>query len=181
MANTQFSMKWNSSALDANLIALPPKIKERIRSRVRTAAKRGESSMKINAPWTDRTGEARDGLYAKAGTYTDAGAISRYTIDFGNLSGHGIWLEIAMSGKYQIIMPTLKATGDALMLSMTGLLDDALGAGELAVLAPELERPGTSQGIEVVAGANVFRIKRVGLRSVQKGIKIPVYIPKSAR
>lgn len=169
MASITF--KWDSSELDANLAALPAKVKERIRGRVRTAAKRGETQMKIKAPWDDRTGAARAGLYARATTETIAGSVTRYGIEFGNACDHGIWLEIAMSGRYQIIMPTLKATGDALMMSMTDLLGRASDAGEVAEFSPELGERGTSQGVQVRAGRYAFKLKRATRENVRRAIR----------
>lgn len=55
-----------------------------------------------NAPWGDRTGEARDGLETTIQDDHD-----EYELILFNTSDHGIWLEIAMSGQYQIIMPTI--------------------------------------------------------------------------
>lgn len=175
------NFKWDSREIDKNLAELPPKVRERIRGRVRRAATRAELEMKAKAPWTETgavniwgrrsTGEARDGLYAIPGVATTEGNISRFGINFGNSSGHGIWLEIAMNGRYQIIMPTLKATGDALMASMTDLLGRAEAAGEIADFSPEVGRPGTSQGAEVTAGRYTFRLKNANRTNVNRAIR----------
>jgi hypothetical protein len=59
-----------------------------------------------NAPWGDRTGEARAGLDAEV--YEEGDEI---VVDLFHTAEHGVWLEIAMGGVYAIIMPTLEALG----------------------------------------------------------------------
>lgn len=62
-----------------------------------------ESYAQDNAPWDDRTGEARDGLQT---TVEDNG--DEFELILYNESEHGIWLEIAMQQRFQIIMPTIE-------------------------------------------------------------------------
>src|ERR1700752_692723 len=95
------SFKWDSTELDANLLALPPKVKERIRSRVRRASERGEKEMKAKAPWIDRTGNAREGLFADSHIET-IGALTRYSLVFGHTVDYGIYLETMQNGRFQI-------------------------------------------------------------------------------
>lgn len=57
---------------------------------------------KLNAKWTDRTGHARGGLTAIA---VRAGAI--VFIYLFHTMTYGWWLEVAMAGKYAILMPTV--------------------------------------------------------------------------
>jgi hypothetical protein len=61
---------------------------------------------RANAPWGDRTGEARAGLDAEV--YEEGDEI---VVDLFHTAEHGVWLEIAMGGVYAIIMPTLEALG----------------------------------------------------------------------
>lgn len=162
------SFKWNAAEINKRLAELEPTMQSRIRSRVRRAAERAEVEMKIKAPWTETglenrwgrvsTGEARAGLYAKASQST-VGGNTLHSIVMGNTSDHGIWLEIAMSGRFQIIMPTVKATGEALMKSFTELMGDSVGLGEVAEISPELGTRGTSQGVEVRAGRAAYRTR----------------------
>lgn len=56
-----------------------------------------------NAPWNDRTGEARQGLDVEV--YEDSGqAVLElfHTVDYGQ------WLETIQSGRFATIMPTLE-------------------------------------------------------------------------
>jgi hypothetical protein len=70
------------------------------------------------APWTDRTGNARQSLFAVVGKPAEAGnavePIDELADDIVALYlSHGMeygkWLELCNSGKYAVIMPTLEA------------------------------------------------------------------------
>jgi len=67
-------------------------------------ARKVEDYAKDNAPWTDRTGDARAGLTAEVSRDGDAIVMELYhTVDYG------LWLEVIQNGEYAIIMPTLEA------------------------------------------------------------------------
>lgn len=66
-----------------------------------------ESYMKTNAPWTDRTTNARNGLSAK---YVKLGPTLHSIVCFHQVP-YGIWLEVANNGKYRIIVPTIHYQG----------------------------------------------------------------------
>lgn len=78
-----------------------------------------ENWMKTNAPWTDRTTNARNGLSARyvgsaRGVHT---MVLFHTVDYG------IWLEVAHEGNYQIINPALQEWGPRVMQDLVHLLD----------------------------------------------------------
>lgn len=79
-------------------------------------AARGEAEMKTNAPWTDQTSAARTGLHTLT-RFTPR----QYVIIFAHSVYYGIWLEVANSGNYQIIMPTLRRIGADTMSQLDGL------------------------------------------------------------
>lgn len=56
-----------------------------------------------NAPWTDRTGAAREGLDVEV--YEEDGEI---VLDLFHTAEHGYWLEIIQNGRFATIMPTLE-------------------------------------------------------------------------
>ena len=62
-----------------------------------------ESRMKDNAPWTDRTGNARNGLAATSGAEGDLHVLVLY----GQVP-YQIYLELKNSGEYAIIWPTVQ-------------------------------------------------------------------------
>lgn len=61
-----------------------------------------EAWMKENARWTDRTGNARQTLWAEAFDFVDAVVIA-----FGHGMDYGTFLELAHQGRYAIITPAL--------------------------------------------------------------------------
>lgn len=71
-----------------------------------------EAYAKANASWTDRTGQARQGLTGLSQASADLVTVYLY-----HRSDHGKWLEIAHGGPYRIIIPTLTAHyGEAMAL-----------------------------------------------------------------
>lgn len=68
-----------------------------------TRAAEMQSWMQSNAPWTDRTGDARASLFATV--YDDGGTIIQIRIGHG--VDYGVWLEIAHGGRWAIIAPTV--------------------------------------------------------------------------
>jgi len=75
---------------------------------------------KTNAPWTDRTGNARAGLHAD--TIVGPGATSFELVVAGSVF-YQIFLETRFSGKYAIIMPTVNHIGHLLMQRIQSSLD----------------------------------------------------------
>lgn len=75
------------------------------------------SYMKNNAPWTDRTANARNGLDAKAyETPTVWGIVCFHQMPYG------IWLEVCNDGRYAIIKPTILHEGQSVMNTVAELL-----------------------------------------------------------
>lgn len=72
---------------------------------------------KINAPWTDQTGNARNGLTAQPyDEGTTVGIILYHQVSYG------IWLEVRWAGRYAIINPTIDAMGPKVMDQYNNLL-----------------------------------------------------------
>jgi hypothetical protein len=80
-------------------------------------AARMEAYARSNARWTDRTGNARQGLTGKA-VKTAAGVI----IYLFHKMTYGIWLEIAHAGKYAIILETLETHHPEIMTNLERLV-----------------------------------------------------------
>lgn len=72
-----------------------------------------ETFMRNNAPWTDRTGNARAGLHAEVNVIDQGKAFEM--IMAGSVP-YQIWLEVRFSGKYAILQPTCDYIG-ALLIS----------------------------------------------------------------
>lgn len=62
-----------------------------------------ETKMRTNAPWTDRTGNARNGLFAQH----ESEPMVKHSLTLYHTMSYGYWLEIRWSGKYAIIGPTM--------------------------------------------------------------------------
>lgn len=63
-----------------------------------------EEAAKANAPWDDRTGMAREGLFTNV--YSEGTEI---ILELCHTVDYGLWLEVIQNGRFAIIMPTLEA------------------------------------------------------------------------
>lgn len=63
-----------------------------------------EGYAKSHAPWTDRTGHARQSLHGDVDTDDD-----RFVLYLSHGVEYGIWLELAHGGNYAIVRPTVEA------------------------------------------------------------------------
>lgn len=62
-----------------------------------------ESWARTNAPWTDRTGNARNGLFA---SHEKIPMVEHRLVIYHTMP-YGLWLEVRWSGRYAIIGPTM--------------------------------------------------------------------------
>jgi hypothetical protein len=76
-----------------------------------------EAYAKTNAVWTDRTGNARQGLTARA--FKDATSV---VLVLWHQMFYGIFLEVSNGGRYAIILRTLEAHYSAFMQAIARLL-----------------------------------------------------------
>lgn len=58
---------------------------------------------RVNAPWTDRTGNARNGLFAQ---HLSEPMVIHQLVIYHTMP-YGVWLEVRWSGRYAIIGPTM--------------------------------------------------------------------------
>jgi hypothetical protein len=84
---------------------------------VQYEANESQNWMRNNAPWTDRTGNARQGLFARSFR-----RVSGWTIVLYHSVSYGIWLEIAMDRKYKIIEPAWRRCGQNVMSSLSHIM-----------------------------------------------------------
>jgi hypothetical protein len=83
-----------------------------------------EGWMRENAPWRDRTGNARSGLGAEA---RHVAMKSHTLILFGRMP-YNIWLESRFQGRYAVIIPAIIVQGGELMRTLNNLFS-RLGGG----------------------------------------------------
>lgn len=155
--------KYDGKELDDNLAQFGEQINKTITLTTDFAGDRGKSAMKLKAPWTDQTGNARAGLDVHV-DHSGVGAIgfTQHLLTFLHGVDYGIWLEIANNGKFQIIMPTVVQVAQETMNAFKDMFSK-LG------LPPELKididlsgpgRQGSSQGPTVKTEKQARRTKR---------------------
>ena len=66
-----------------------------------------ENQMSSNAPWTDRSGNARQGLWT--GTTNIPRMMTTLTLSHG--VEYGFWLEVRWGGRFAIVLPTWDQQG----------------------------------------------------------------------
>ena len=111
-------MFLDSDSLTPKLKATPALIERAVKTTFRFYEAPVENSAKLNAPWTDRTTNARNGLTARSGKEGDA-----HFLVLAHQVPYGLWLEIAHSGDYAIIMPTIEEFGPKVMGTLSKILD----------------------------------------------------------
>lgn len=80
-----------------------------------------QNDARSNAAWTDRTGNARAGLFGTAEADFGQKIVTIY-LSHGATIDYGVYLELAHGGRYAVIMRTMEAHLDELR----AMLDDVL-------------------------------------------------------
>lgn len=117
MAKGDFTFELDMAPLFKGVKVLDAQTDKGIAGVVEYWDSRIEAHMKLKAPWTDRTGNARNGLFARAGHKPGV----MHWIDLGHGMPYGIWLEIRFGGRYAIVFPTLVSYGPKVMQTLTKL------------------------------------------------------------
>lgn len=121
MFKTSFVLTVNTLA--PNLKALEPAIDAGVDLAFDSMVPVAESHMRTNAPWNDRTGNARGGLRA---IHESQSRVSHSLILFHTMP-YGVFLEVRWSGRYAIIAPSVKELGPDLMKRVVASVDRAIG------------------------------------------------------
>ena len=91
---------------------------DRVLTAVAAVAQRVATEMqnqaKADAPWTDRTGNARTGIFGTSEADFAAHVVTIYLSHRATIS-YGVWLELANSGSYAVIMRTMESHYESLM------------------------------------------------------------------
>jgi len=104
--------------LGLNLSEMPNKVKAGVLKVMQEEGKKLEDYMKLNRPWTDRTGNARDGLRADVNYY--GGDYVSIVLSHGVY--YGVYLEYAMEKRFAIINPTLLSQGPNVIRAFDGAM-----------------------------------------------------------
>lgn len=113
-----FQLNYNESTLKKNLDKMGTKLGAVILMYSATKASELQSKMKLNRPWTDRTGMAKALLTAKVSQPSQT--IVRITLAHG--VEYGIWLELAHEKNYAIIAPTVREEGPRIVEDLDNLM-----------------------------------------------------------
>jgi hypothetical protein len=115
-------LEFDAGTLRVNTSQIGARLNRGISGLMLANAPRVQDYARTNAKWTDRTGNARQGLFSRY-----SGKDGVHQIDLYHTVSYGIWLEVRWAGKFAIISPTITAEGQRIMGQIKGLLD-RLGA-----------------------------------------------------
>lgn len=113
-----FKLTWKQTDLLDSLSSGNEKVNDAIMAALEYKAPAVEAHMKMNSPWTDQTGNARQGLRAQA---YDLGGDQKGIILYHQVP-YGIWLEVKNSGEFATILPTIQVMGPEVMKSLENIL-----------------------------------------------------------
>lgn len=113
-----FELDFANSTLGKNLANMSVKLGAVVLMYSATKAVEIESKMKLNRPWTDRTGMAKATLNAKVSQPNPN--LVRITLAHG--VDYGIWLELAHNKNYAIIAPTVDEEGPRIVSDLNDLM-----------------------------------------------------------
>lgn len=115
---------WDDRAFLNQLQTAPARISRALVAIMAYHSKQSQANMRTNARWTDRTSNARNGLFTQPfSEHPRYGYVLAHRVDYG------IWLEVRWSGKYAIINPTIQRDAPEVMQTCSTLFDRVFGGG----------------------------------------------------
>lgn len=112
------SFHFDANELVDGLTKLSPRFSAAVEAYAETSAARLQSMAQMEAPWTDRTGHARQRLKG-----TSQAVDEGYLLSLAHGVDYGIWLEIAHECRFAIIDPTIKLEGPRIIEGLDHLLE----------------------------------------------------------
>lgn len=110
--------KFDASDMLSKFATLESRVPMAMDMYARTGAQKLESSAKQRAPWTDRTGHARQRLKG-----TVEGVANGYRLVLAHGVDYGIYLEMSNEKRFAIITPTIQREGPQIVKGFERLLD----------------------------------------------------------
>ena len=110
-------MRWDLNGISNGILGFENQMVQRIEIYGNSAGQKMEAHAKANAPWTDRTGKARQTI--TGGGEWHGNKMRCYVA--GNMD-YSIWLELANEKRYAILHPTLLAMSGDILEGMRNLL-----------------------------------------------------------
>lgn len=117
VASGIFSLTWGDDSLYRAIQEGNERVHNQIMSVMEYQAPNVEAHARNTAPWTDQTGNARQGLRAQAFDEGDNMGIILY-----HSVSYGIWLELAHDQRFAVIEPTIEVMGPQVMQSLQNIL-----------------------------------------------------------
>lgn len=108
---------WTRDTLSPSLKISAVTLHKRLDAFMDFQSTKVQDYMRANAPWTDQTSNARNGLFAKASEGSPTHTIVAY-----HTVPYGIWLEVRHNGQFAIITPTIINEGQRIMESLHNFL-----------------------------------------------------------
>lgn len=115
-------LKWDLSSLLSGMTNAENKVDAAVRMYAETGALKLQNYAKQNAPWTDRTGHARQRLNSYVSAVSNG-----YKIALAHGVFYGIWLELAHEKRFSIIPHTINYVGTQEILPGLNKLLERLG------------------------------------------------------
>lgn len=115
-------VQWSDRQLVDQLRTFDARMDRAITAAMAYHATRAIEYARQNAPWTDRTTNARNGLFTRAERDRPV-----YRIIVAHSVPYGVWLEVRWNGKYQILRPTVDHEGPELMKTVSALYGRIFG------------------------------------------------------
>jgi hypothetical protein len=119
---TDIHIDWDSRQMMARLREVNPKVQKACLAALKFQEPRILAYARQNAPWTDRTSNARNGLFTTV--QHDA---KTFVLTLSHGVPYGIWLEVRFSGRFAIIRPTIDAKGPEVFATAKRLITAELG------------------------------------------------------
>lgn len=112
------SFEFKDDRLRRELEEIGPKVDGYIHAVFEYQGSKALTHAKTNAPWTDRTGNARAGLGVDIGWVP----MESHSLTLFHRMPYGIFLETRWGGRYAIILPTIRLFGRDTMRLLNKLL-----------------------------------------------------------
>lgn len=112
------AIKFDMSSLEKGLEALENKSEIAVKMLAETGAVKMQGYAQGHAPWTDRTGRARQTLKGSVETISNG-----YKIKIAHGVDYGIWLELAHEKRFAIIPNTLNYGEQTILPAFYKLLE----------------------------------------------------------
>jgi hypothetical protein len=115
-------IRWEDSAVINQLRTFDARMDRAITATLAYHATRAVAYARQNASWTDRTTNARNGLFARAERNRPI-----YRLIVAHSVPYGVWLEVRWNGRYQILRPTVDHEGPAVMKTVSQIYGKLFG------------------------------------------------------